>query len=312
MLVDTAPLREDLAEAFAKAGIMTRGKTLSEVVSDWTTRQAIQAGDLPKHLLSRQALFRLQKGQLLKKVDFGEIVNAQIQELPFDGFRLEVVSGVHFTGSSAYKGGLKPNGRPAVVGLFEYNSDHPMTKQAADHLVAHEAFPGHYTVAALTDLQVQADKLGFEATIGTMCTPQTVFQEGFAEIALELLYGGDRANVIEALGPGQAVEYALGALEAAAKHNASIHHQRDRVDIETLGGMLSKDYCLPPALVKKMSGAWAKHPIVGPMYGPAYWVGSETCQSALQRYGMQRVIEVGFQSKGFVDLPAFVEKCQGD
>ena len=42
-------------------------------------------------------------------------------------------------------------------------------------------------------------------------------------------------------------------------------------------------------IVKKLSSAWATHPIIGPMYGPAYWLGRTIIQKAIEDRGIPSV-----------------------
>lgn len=82
-------------------------------------------------------------------------------------------------------------------------------------------------------------------------------------------------------------------------------HQRDGVDIETVKARLSNDYALPPSKVKKMSGGWARHPIMGPMYGPAYLQGGRVVKQAVKQHGIEKVARVGLHTNGFVDFQRF-------
>ena len=74
--------------------------------------------------------------------------------------------------------------------------------------------------------------------------------------------------------------------------------------------MYLRDECIMPEhLVKKLSGAWAQDPIIGPMYGPAYFIGTKIVRDALAKVGAKRVAEVGLQTTGrLANLVTFQEQ----
>jgi hypothetical protein len=43
---------------------------------------------------------------------------------------------------------------------------------------------------------------------------------------------------------------------------------------------------------------WAQDPVIGPMYGPAYFVGTKVLRDAVAKVGAKRVAEVGLQTTG--------------
>ena len=45
---------------------------------------------------------------------------------------------------------------------------------------------------------------------------------------------------------------------------------------------------MPDHLVKKLSGGWAQDPILGPMYGPAYFVGTKVVRDAIANVGAKK------------------------
>ena len=61
-------------------------------------------------------------------------------------------------------------------------------------------------------------------------------------------------------------------------------------------------------IVKKLSSAWATHPIIGPMYGPAYWLGRTIIQKAIEDVGREKVARIGFMLDGLVDIKTFQDK----
>ncbi|HET9826350.1 MAG TPA: hypothetical protein VFP87_13515 [Chitinophagaceae bacterium] len=94
------------------------------------------------------------------------------------------------------------------------------------------------------------------------------------------------------------VALAIADLQNVAKHNVSILYQREGVPIEKVKSYLRDDCIMPDHLVKKLSGGWAQDPIIGPMYGPAYYVGTKVVRDAIAKVGAKKVAEVGLQTTG--------------
>jgi len=250
-----------------------------------------------------QKLLGVARERLFSQMNFG-ITGYQpdLADISFTGFEFKPITGVNFTGSSIYRGQGKD--KPLLQGLLEYNTDHPLTPADIIHLAAHEAMVGHYLNSAVTDLLWRAEKLPFESTMGTMCTSSTVFQEGWAENALDIIYGSRKATlegVKRDFGIDTAdmeVVLAHADLQNIAKHNVSVMYQKNNVPIELIKSYLRDGCIMPEPLVKKLSGSWAQDPIFGPMYGPAYFVGATSVREAIEQVGAIRVAEVGLQATG--------------
>ncbi|MES1224510.1 MAG: hypothetical protein ABUT20_53950 [Bacteroidota bacterium] len=316
-LVDAAPYRATLKQALSKAGF--------EVSSDSDLRQTSLAWEKEKGHIGAyvnedtekingeivqqkfnetiQKLLAIARERLFSKIDFG-IAGHQpdLSDILFTGFKFKPINNVDFTGSSIYRG--QGTDVPLLQGLLEYNTDHPLTPTGLIQLAAHEAMIGHYLNSAVLDLLWRAGKLPFEATMGTMCTSSAVFQEGWAENALDIIYGSREETlkgVEKDFGVSSAdleVVLAMADLQNVAKHNVSILYQRNGMPIDDIRTYLKDECVMPDHLVKKLSGGWAQDPIIGPMYGPAYYVGTKVVREAIAEVGAKRVAEVGLQTTG--------------
>ena len=316
-LVDAAPYRTTLEHALAKAGFEVRpDRDLRQSSVAWEKAKghigAYGKGDderidaaivQQKFNETIQRLLEIAREKLFSQMDFGiPGFQPDLSDVLFDGFEFKPINNVSFTGSSIYRG--QGTDVPLLQGLLEYNTDHPLTAAGLIQLAAHEAMIGHYLNSAVTDLLWRAGKLPFEATMGTMCTSSAVFQEGWAENALYVIYGSkeEALNGIEKdFGINSAdmeVVLAMADLQNVAKHNVSILYQREGVPIEKVRNYLRDDCIMPDHLVKKLSGGWAQDPILGPMYGPAYYVGTKVVRDAIAKVGARRVAEVGLQITG--------------
>lgn len=309
VLVETKGLREQLRAALSSAGLeVSTSRGLRETVQEWERkvgnvlpeRFAEEVANVNRKLLQRT------RNRIFRGIDFGfDGHDSNLEDIPFDGLIFKTVSGVSYTGSSAYEGGVDDEGRPALRDLIEYNIDHPVTNPGLWHLISHEMTPGHYIDSAAADLGWRSGKLGFEAAAHTMCTTEIALREGWAQNALAMLFGGDEQKVIEALGKDHAVEYVLQRLQDAGKVNGSLLFQGLKRSIEDVKRHLEVDCVLSDAYVKKLSGAWAKHPIFGPMYGPAYQMGYEVVKAAIQKHGPSKVAEAALHQHGYCDIETF-------
>lgn len=307
---DPHEAREHLRECLAQVGFeVTSGRNLRETVLAWKAAQKPLDPEAVAATAQRinTELLGIMRSNVFSHLNFGiPGYGHDLSDVAFDGHRFETISGVHFTGSSMYQGGEKA-GHPALRGLFEYNIDHSVTEVSLYHLCAHEVM-GHYLNSAVQDLLWRNEKLGFFVTMATMCTPASIFQEGWAQNMFELLYHS-REAAAEVHGKDLLVALAHADLEDVGKHNASILYQRDGEDLDEVRRHLAEDCVQADPIVKKLSGAWAQHPIIGPMYGPAYLMGRRIVQDAIARHGNLSVARIGFHLDGYVDIATFQAKA---
>lgn len=316
-LMDAAPYRLVLEQSLSKAGFKVHpDRDLWETSMEWENEtghigaymqndeEKIDGSVVHKKFNETiQKLLQIARVRLFSQMDFGiHGYQPDLSDVLFDGFEFKPINNVSFTGSSIYRGQGKDV--PQLQGLLEYNTDHPLTPAGIIQLAAHEAMIGHYLNSAVLDLLWRAGKLPFEATMGTMCTSSAVFQEGWAENALFIIYGSkeEALNGIEKdFGINSAdleVVLAMADLQNVAKHNASILYQREGMHLDDVKTYLKEECIMPDHLVKKLSGGWAQDPIIGPMYGPAYFVGTKVVRDAIEKVGAKKVAEVGLQITG--------------
>lgn len=306
-MVETAPLREQLQAALASVGIEVRGGDLREAVRRWEAKVGFvdPKGFMESVRRTGGILTRTARDQLLAHIHFAlPGVGPHLEGMDFEGYTFKMVSGVHYTGSSAFEGGTHPDGRPASRGLIEYNTDHPVTNIGLWHLVSHEITPGHYVDSTIADLEWRAGRVGIEGVAHTMATAETVLCEGWAQNALAALHGGE-SGLVAHFGPDQVVQHLLERFQDAGKQNGSILHQMQGRSIEEVQRHLREECVLSDQLVKKLSGSWTKHPVIGPMYGPAYNVGYHVVANAIERHGPLAVARVALHQRGYQDIQTF-------
>lgn len=305
-VIDTKEMRDQLRAALAKSGFeVTASRTLREAVEAWT----VKVGNVPVDTFGEEVakmtgrLLALTRANIFENPRFAQ--HRHFSELAFEGLTFKPVSNKRFTASSAFAGGIDSVGQPTYEALIEYNTDHPITFPGLGHLVSHEIMPGHYADSVVADYLWRKGLIGIEGVAHTMCTAETVLREGWAQNALLVVCGGE-AGLEEFVGHDHhAVQYWVERLQDAAKNNAAIKFQRDGVSEEELRRYLEVDCVLNDIYVKKLSGAWAKSPITGPMYGPAYYVGHEVVEAAIRQYGLSAVSQAVFHQHGYLDIGTF-------
>ncbi len=309
-LADPAPLREQLQDSLAKVGYeVTSSRNLRETFIAYENQGRIPTEEIAqKASATISQLLQLSRERLFPFLNGKEMPPPwkTVADVPFDGHEFRTISGQHFTGSSIYRGGHNP-GRPSLQGLFEYNTDHYLSPMNLHHLCSHEVVPGHYLNAAIKDMLFRSGYLGFEATTATMCTSDAIFGEGWAQNTYELLYGS-REKAISELGEDLRVFFAFEDLQDIGKHNVSILYMRERVPLSQVKSYIAEQCVQPDPIVKKLSGAWAQHPIIGPMYGAAYHYGKSVVNKAIQDKGIEKVTQIGFHFQGLVDIDTFQRK----
>jgi hypothetical protein len=294
-LADTAELQEALRAALASAGVEVGGGTLREALDIWDHRVGVIDRDsFTTEFATEYDGFLAQARRRL----FAE-AGLDVDDIPFDGLNLSTFHKPesHTSGSNLYIGG------PAMKTHLQLNTGHPATRMGLKNLVAHEGMPGHYADSVLADLMWRKGKIGFEAMVSTMCTPDVVLREGWAQNALPALFSGPR-EALDALGPDFAVELAVEALIDAAKNDGVILMQRDGMDREALAKHLKAHHVLSDMFVLKILG-WASHDLIGSMYGGAYRRGNLSVARAIEEHGVAKVAEHCFHQHGYHDIATF-------
>lgn len=307
-LIDPTEDKQKLRDALENVGYKQYPyESLQELFSRWETNIGLLKGEKIKEQVNKLT------DQLLSKVatEIYSLIRdkskVNLDLINMEGMKFKILNSVDFTGSSSFLGGVNTNGEPKLEALIEYNGDHPISSVGMIHLMSHEIIPGHYFASCLGDLLWREGTLGLETTMATMCTPSVTFCEGWAESALALLYGSeDKAlETIKVVNNDLRVQLAKANLENIGKNNASVLYQYHGKSIEDVRSHLRDDCALPEPIVKKLSGGWATDPIIGPMYGPAYWFGKKIVSEAIEKYGREKVLTVGLGFKGPVDIETF-------
>ena len=308
-LVPVEPLQEQLRLALNKAGVDSTEKNTRDRYLAWKRERVIapeKVGEEVQHI--KDELFERLKTRFLTRYHDTFNDYSQLDDLTLQGHTFQTTKDKGYTGFTQYDGGEDEQGRPLLKGLFEFNVDHPVTREKLYHLTAHEVI-AHYFSCVMRDLSYRSGWQGIETTMGTMCSPEVALEEGLAETMLYLLYGS-RERTIKELGLGMGIELAANDLENAAKYNVGILHLREGRSIDEVKAYVAEQCLLDDALVDKMSRVWAQHPIFSPMYGPAYHYGAQVVQAAASHLSPEKVLRLGLHLDGLLDIDTFGEKVK--
>lgn len=308
-VANPADAREKLGEALDSIGFPAASdRDLRKAVLAWESKQgyleAQKVGGVARKIVG-ELLVVLREG-VFSHLDFGLAGHkADLSDLTFEGFEFKTLKSAPFTGSNTYYGGER-GGVPLLRALVEYNTSHPITAAGLLSLCAHEVI-GHYINAAVRDVLRRGGRLGFMAALDVMCSPVCTFQEGWAQNMFELMYGS-REAAAERHGKDLLVALAHDDLTDIAKNNVAILYQKMGASLEDVRRHVAEDCAQADPFVKKLSGPWAQHPIIGPMYGPAYLVGRRIINAAIKNHGTVPVARIGCHLNGLVDIGTFQAK----
>jgi hypothetical protein len=150
--------------------------------------------------------------------------------------RLELVSGKPWPSFSSYRGGYES--------LVQVSRDFPVSVAGALRIAAHEAYPGHHTIAVLRDRDLVRGRGFVEFSVEPPVGPDALFVEGLSAYAIEVAFPREERLSFEkeilfplaGLDPAEAelhdaIESLVGRLEPSAVDGARryLNGDRDRV-----------------------------------------------------------------------------------
>jgi hypothetical protein len=170
-----------------------------------------------------------------------------------EGVELRLVEGKRWGGYSEALGNLKS--------ILHVNTDLPLLACDLGHFVAHESYPGHHTENAWKETVLVREGGRLEATIVLATGSDGVQAEGLAQLAREVLLGGEAEQVVaELLRPigvsydadvGERVRPARMLSNDVAVNMALMRHERG-ADENELADYASRWTLLPPERIRKL------------------------------------------------------------
>jgi hypothetical protein len=224
-----------------------------------------------------------------------------LRRVPRANIRFLPIRDAWFSGSMNYLGrARKPDGSPEYEATYEINESLQISIPEFQQLVSHEVVPGHVTTFAFLQNLFVRGKVGFEASVLTMNTRAAALFEGIANNAVLIGHGVHEVDQL----PDEDLQVGvlLALLQDDAKNQASyLTWRRDAPQAE-VASILRSEFLVSQERARKLSGAWARHPLLGRMYLPAYRVGTELVAGLRRRYPDDRVLPILYGCKGLVDV----------
>lgn len=206
-----------------------------------------------------------------------------------------------FSGSMNYVGrARRPDGQPEYEATYELNASLEISVPELHHLVSHEVVPGHVTTFAYVQHLYTLGRAGFEGTVLTMNTRYSTLAEGIANNALLMAFG---VNSIDEL-PDRDLQIGtlLALLQDDAKNQASYLTWHDGVAQEEVARVLRRDFVVSEERAQKLSGPWARHPLLGRMYLPSYRAGTEKVARLRREHSPESILPALYGARGLVDI----------
>ena len=206
-----------------------------------------------------------------------------------------------FSGSMNYLGrARRPDGSPEYEATYEINASLQISVPEFLQLVSHEVVPGHVTTFAyLQNLYVRG-LVGFEATVLTMNTRAASLFEGIANNAILMAHGATEVDQLP--DPDTQIGVLLALLQDDAKNQASYLTWQEHVPQPEVAQTLRREFLVSEERAGKLSGAWARHPLLGRMYLPAYRAGTERVAQLRRSHPPERLLPVLYGCAGLVDI----------
>ncbi len=300
-----AERRAQVAELLARAGHPSRDRDgLLAAVDAWRAERRVPRRSIP--MIADAIIARLEDGTRRHLLPH---LPGPLREVPLARVTFLPLEGAFFSGSMNYLGrSREADGSPRYDATYELNVELEIAVPEFVDLVAHEVVPGHVTTFALLQgLHVQG-RAGFEATVATMNTRAATLYEGIANNALLLSLG---VTSIDALpDPDLRLGSLLARLQDDAKNQASWLTWEEHRPQAEVARVLRRDYLVSEERAGKLSGAWARHPLLGRMSLPAYRAGTEKVAELLLRHPPARLVPALYGVNGLVDVVT-VEQAVG-
>lgn len=225
----------------------------------------------------------------------------QLRAVPRANIEFLPIQGAWFSGSMNYLGRKrKPDRTPEYEATYEINASLEISVPEFEQLVSHEVVPGHVTTFAfLQNLYVRGEA-GFEATVLTMNTRGAALFEGIANNAALMAHGV--VEIDQLPDEDLRVGLLLALLQDDAKNQASYLTWQEAAPQPEVAAVLRREYLVTQERAEKLSGAWAKHPLLGRMYLPAYRAGTELVAELRRRHPAAKILPVLYGCRGLVDV----------
>lgn len=292
---DSRSMLEALGAALSEAGY-SPDRSLLEAADAWRRDRMVPAASIGT--LARAFIAELDAGMQEHVLPHlpGEMTGvprANVEFLP--------IKDAWFSGSMNYLGRARTEGgQPLYEAEYEINASLEISIPEFVHLVSHEVVPGHVTTFAYVQHLYELGKVGFEGTVLTMNSRYSTLAEGIANNAMLMAYG---VTAIDELSDRDLrIGIMLSLLQDDAKNQASYLTWNEGMPQPEVAEALRRDFLVSEERAGKLSGPWAKHPILGRMYLPSYRAGTDAVAEWRRRHEPRKILPALYGCDGLVDV----------
>jgi hypothetical protein len=290
-------MRERVQNLLAQAGYPSPSRPeLLEAVAAWRRAHLVPAASIPA--LSGAFAMEL---DLLSCHHLAPFLPDELHDVPRANIRFLPIEDAWFSGSMNYLGHARDrDGRPKYEATYEINAAPEISVPEFLQLVSHEVVPGHVTTFAyLQDLHWR-EQVGFEASVLTMNTRAATLFEGIANNAVLIAHGVTRVEDLP--DADLQIGVLLALLQDGAKNQASFLTWQDHWERDAVAEVLRHDYLVTEERADKLSGAWARHPLLGRMCLPVYQAGTDLVARLRREHPPERVLPALYGCRGLLDV----------
>jgi hypothetical protein len=294
---DPTSRRERLRALLAETGLAADSDDqLLEAVDAWRSQRLVPGAAIPA--LAKAFIAELEDGTRRFVMPH---LPSELQEVPRSNVRFLPIENAWFSGSMNYIGrARRPDGRPEYEATYELNASLEISIPEFQQLVSHEVVPGHVTTFAFVQHLYTLGRVGFEGTVLTMNTRYSTLAEGIANNAILMAHG---VTEVEDL-PDRDLQIGtlLALLQDDAKNQASYLTWKEGAAQPDVARILRREFVVSEERAEKLSGPWARHPLMGRMYLPAYRAGTEKVAELRRSQPPGSILPALFGCQGLVDV----------
>jgi hypothetical protein len=289
--------REKLGTLLSACGYPAdNDRQLLDAVDAWRSERLVP----PKSLAALAAAF-IARLDALTEANVMPHLPESVHSVPRANVMFLPIENAWFSGSMNYIGRARtPQGEPEYEACYEINASLQISIPEFEELVSHEVVPGHVTTFALLQHLYRIDEVGFEATILTMNSRFSTLAEGIANNAALMAHGVTEVDDLE--DDDVKIGMLLSRLQDDAKNHASYLTWNDGVDQPEVQAALRSEFLVSDERAEKLSGPWARHPLLGRMYLPSYRAGTERVAELRRKHAAGDILPALFGCRGLVDV----------
>ncbi|MCG6963988.1 MAG: hypothetical protein LJE95_12045 [Acidobacteria bacterium] len=294
---DPRTQRERLGALLGRAGYPADNDAdLLDAADAWRGERMVPPPTIPA--LGRAFIAELDAATVAKVLPH---LPAEVHGVPRSNVEFLAIKDAWFSGSMNYVGRARTaDGRPEYEATYEINASLEISVPEFVQLVSHEVVPGHVTTFAYVQHLYTLGKVGFEGTILTMNSRYSTLAEGIANNAILMAHGVTEIDQL----PDEDLQIGtlLALLQDDAKNQASYLTWQEGWAQPDVEAVLRRDFVVSEERAGKLSGPWAKHPILGRMYLPAYRAGTEKVAELRRVRSDADVLPALYGCRGLVDV----------